>query len=437
MKTKKAFSLIELLIVTALATIMTAVLFVSKNNDLANKDVDAAARQVAAVLRQLQNDALAGKKVADVNGNLVSVCTFQFALKPDGSYVINYYSDCSNTPSSLISSSTPVKLKNVALSITTPASGTITYQSPRADTVDGNIQIIYKNATLQVLSKPGGSITVAAICAFTYSSWGSCQFDNKQYRSIVSQSPAGCAGGTPVLSQSCTFVPPTCNSWTYTPTQVCQPSNTQTVSASNPQPANCTGGTPLTTQACVYNAPTCTSWTYTPTQVCQPGGTQTVSASNPLPAGCVGGTPLSVQACSYVAPTCSSWTYTPTQVCQPDGTQTVSASNPLPAGCAGGTPLTKQFCTYIAPPTCTDGIKNGSETGIDCGGSCNACVQGAVDGICNAAGTGCTSGTFQNYRNWDWCAGFHYYWDEDWCLGSNGGKDSLCGVDYSDAEANC
>ena len=24
-------------------------------------------------------------------------------------------------------------------------------------------------------------------------------------------------------------------------------------------------------------------------------------------------------------------------------------------------------------PTCTDGIQNGTETGVDCGGSCSAC----------------------------------------------------------------
>ncbi len=31
--------------------------------------------------------------------------------------------------------------------------------------------------------------------------------------------------------------------------------------------------------------------------------------------------------------------------------------------------------TVTVTPTCTDGIKNGTETGVDCGGSCNACIS--------------------------------------------------------------
>lgn len=44
--------------------------------------------------------------------------------------------------------------------------------------------------------------------SFTYSDWGACQPDGTQTRTVISSSPAGCTGGTPVLSQSCTYVPP-------------------------------------------------------------------------------------------------------------------------------------------------------------------------------------------------------------------------------------
>jgi endoglucanase len=44
-------------------------------------------------------------------------------------------------------------------------------------------------------------------CVFTYSAWGPCQSTGIQTRTATS-SPAGCVG-TPVLSQTCTFVPPT------------------------------------------------------------------------------------------------------------------------------------------------------------------------------------------------------------------------------------
>ncbi|HYO67818.1 MAG TPA: hypothetical protein VEU33_17220 [Archangium sp.] len=38
-----------------------------------------------------------------------------------------------------------------------------------------------------------------------------------------------------------------------------------------------------------------------------------------------------------------------------------------PSGCTG---------SACAAPTCTDGVKNGSETGVDCGGGCPACAEG-------------------------------------------------------------
>jgi endoglucanase len=44
-------------------------------------------------------------------------------------------------------------------------------------------------------------------CVFTYSVWGPCQSTGTQVRTATS-APAGCVG-TPLLSQACTFVPPT------------------------------------------------------------------------------------------------------------------------------------------------------------------------------------------------------------------------------------
>jgi len=42
---------------------------------------------------------------------------------------------------------------------------------------------------------------------FTYSDWSVCQTNNTQARTVVSSLPAGCAGGSPVLSQSCVYIP--------------------------------------------------------------------------------------------------------------------------------------------------------------------------------------------------------------------------------------
>ena len=35
---------------------------------------------------------------------------------------------------------------------------------------------------------------------------------------------------------------------------------------------------------------------------------------------------------------------------------------------------------FVQVPTCSDGIKNGDELGVDCGGSCTACINGCVIG---------------------------------------------------------
>ena len=50
--------------------------------------------------------------------------------------------------------------------------------------------------------------TVAPTCtSFVYSAWGQCQ-NGQRTRTVLSSSPAGCVGGSPVLTETCT-VPPT------------------------------------------------------------------------------------------------------------------------------------------------------------------------------------------------------------------------------------
>lgn len=44
-------------------------------------------------------------------------------------------------------------------------------------------------------------------CTYTYSDWGACQSDGTQTRSVLMTTPEGCTG-TPVLSQSCNYIPP-------------------------------------------------------------------------------------------------------------------------------------------------------------------------------------------------------------------------------------
>jgi hypothetical protein len=93
--------------------------------------------------------------------------------------------------------------------------------------------------------------------SFTYSAFGTCQSNNTQARTVLTSSPAGCTGGTPMLTQACTYVPPvsTCTSFTYSAYGACQSNNTQARTVLTSSPAGCTGGAPALTQACTFTAP--------------------------------------------------------------------------------------------------------------------------------------------------------------------------------------
>jgi hypothetical protein len=64
---------------------------------------------------------------------------------------------------------------------------------------------------------------------------------------------------------------------------------------------------------------------------------------------------------------CSMWS-----VCYPNATQTRTCEDLNGCGSEVVRPAATQACVYIA--SCTDGIQNGEETGIDCGGLCPACA---------------------------------------------------------------
>jgi len=251
---------------------------------------------------------------------------------------------------------------------TTPPTSTCTYAySPWSACQSGTQTRTVTSATpagctgTPVLSQPctvtPPSPPPAATCtAFTYSTWGACQPDGTQTRTIISSSPSGCTGGSPSLSQSCTYTPPvtTCSSFTYSAWGACQSNNTQTRTVASSSPTGCTGGSPVLSQACTYTPPvtTCSSFTYSAWGACQPDGTQTRTVASSSPTGCTGGSPVLSQACTYTPPvtTCSSFTYSAWGACQPDGTQTRTVASSSPAGCTGGSPVLSQACTYTPPP---------------------------------------------------------------------------------------
>ncbi|MBI5103245.1 MAG: hypothetical protein HZB33_15630, partial [Nitrospirae bacterium] len=143
---------------------------------------------------------------------------------------------------------------------------------------DGSTNITEINAGTNP-GDPGSRPAPAACSSFTYSAWSACQPNGTQTRTVLTSSPAGCTGGSPVTTQACTYVPPvtTCSSFTYSAWGTCKSNNTQTRTVLTSSPAGCTGGSPVTTQACTYVPPVtaCTSFTYSAWGTCQSNNTQT------------------------------------------------------------------------------------------------------------------------------------------------------------------
>ncbi|TSC94029.1 MAG: outer membrane adhesin-like protein [Parcubacteria group bacterium Licking1014_1] len=101
------------------------------------------------------------------------------------------------------------------------------------------------------------SFAINTCTSFTYSDWGDCQPDNTQSRTVATSLPAGCTGGSPVLTNSCTYVPPSnpCTSFTYSDWGDCQSNNTQSRTVATSSPPGCTGGSPILSQSCAYTPP--------------------------------------------------------------------------------------------------------------------------------------------------------------------------------------
>ena len=84
----------------------------------------------------------------------------------------------------------------------------------------------------------------SACTSWTYSAWGACDGTNVA-RTVLTSSPSGCAGGSPVLSQACDV----CTSWTYSVWSSCS-NDIQTRTILTSSPNDCINGSPLLSQSC-------------------------------------------------------------------------------------------------------------------------------------------------------------------------------------------
>jgi len=88
-KNKNGFSLVELVIVMAIISIMTAVGLVSLQSSRTATQLEASGREVAAAIREAQNNALTGKN-ANSTGTICQVYNFVYTTSPD-----QYITNCS------------------------------------------------------------------------------------------------------------------------------------------------------------------------------------------------------------------------------------------------------------------------------------------------------------------------------------------------------
>ncbi len=108
--------------------------------------------------------------------------------------------------------------------------------------------------TSTIATAPPSNPTPSACTSWAYSDWSNCSVNGQQTRSVTSSSPNGCQGGSPVLTQACTYSQ-TCTSWTYSEWNACSPNGLQTRTIVNKSPAGCSGGSPTVSQSCTYNPP--------------------------------------------------------------------------------------------------------------------------------------------------------------------------------------
>lgn len=118
---RNGFSLIELMVVLAIAFIMTGLLYSTNIKNSGSNDVQNAATQIVSDIRALQNGALTGKMISNSN-----ICRFGFSSSNgNSSYKLSYDKNCSGAQALVDNpivdvSNLHVKLGNSALTFIAP-----------------------------------------------------------------------------------------------------------------------------------------------------------------------------------------------------------------------------------------------------------------------------------------------------------------------------
>lgn len=92
--------------------------------------------------------------------------------------------------------------------------------------------------------------------SFTYDAFGACQPNDLEYRSVASASPQGCVGGSPILTNFCSYPGSgICTGVTYTAYGACQPDGYRYREIDTVDPLGCQPGSPILAESCTYAPP--------------------------------------------------------------------------------------------------------------------------------------------------------------------------------------
>ena len=238
----------------------------------------------------------------------------------------------------------------------------------------------------------------------TYSDWTTCT-DGSQTRTLTNVSSCG---ETILTNESQTCTVACAESWTCGDWTACA-SNSQTRTCTDANSCGTVLNKPSETQdcACIENW-TCTDWA-----ACS-SGTKSRTCTDSSNCGTETGIPSLSHTCTgdvsqnnlpqITGDATQSVVCTPNWQCGDwqecvDGNQARACTDTANCGTQDGIPATSQACVVEIKETCSDKIKNQSETGVDCGGVCKKCsIFSMVGGVINGP-LGSIEKVFSNKTN--------------------------------------
>ena len=153
-RSRRGFTMIELLIVTLIVFLMTGALVSALGKNKNSNEVELAAFQVVSQLRSLQNGALSGKSISGT-----VICHFQFDIAAGAKFYTSTYKDCATTPNVIATTSADyLSAKKEGGSVTAASVASFSFAPPLGAVNAGQITLTSGSSTYYVCVETSGSI---------------------------------------------------------------------------------------------------------------------------------------------------------------------------------------------------------------------------------------------------------------------------------------